>query len=527
MSQIHKISNKSIFLLIICLLLLLTACGGNAEESVGERQAQAESSDQGIPTEQEIIDAVEQVQEIAENVEGMEELAGLLDTSVEMMETTPEPDAELPSLPSPNVIDGRSFRYSSLDITLDSWQLIDDTTSEGIVCERNSGDMAVALKVTMTNSAAMPFTLGSREMTVVDAVGEPVEFMYGGVLNSAKLGQLADIAFEPNETISDVLCVGISVNDDPNEFVWLLGEGNGREQVHVPLAAETAVSASHYAEVPAGDTFTFKGADFTIPQIIITSGVWGKYNGEGQAQVDHKWVLIPVEVVNNNNPNLFVEDDEVRLSFGNQTIAPVLDYYDPPYRLAPYGMESGTTAVGSALFEVPADVQEITLELNTTREGYTDDIQLTFDLTGQAPVMSAETEAQAASPELEEAAAAAAADLLLFADKLEACTEFSQTFIHPFVQTEMERTILGLVDGNCVYQETMPNDGLMECAYPPETVAAIAQYYRDLAAAESMGTEAELSGDGTQSATYTIDGQEVENPLQAVMNNSTCTISGY
>lgn len=121
-------------------------------------------------------------------------------------------------------------------------------------------------------------------------------------------------------------------------------------------------------------------------------------------------------------------------------------------------------------------------------------------------------------------------DMLDLAAKLESCEVYTQKFVHPFTKKSLERKIEGLVDGKCLYIEEMPNGGKMECRYSVESRKAVAQYYRDIANAQSSGTKVELSlGDKKQEAkyTYTINGKEVENPLQECLDNGTCTISGY
>ncbi len=98
-------------------------------------------------------------------------------------------------------------------------------------------------------------------------------------------------------------------------------------------------------------------------------------------------------------------------------------------------------------------------------------------------------------------------------DKLIECEPFSCEFEHIMTGEMMTREIVGLVDGKCHYTESMPNDGTMDCEYSESIRKTIAQYYSDL----ETGSE----------STYTIDGEEVEDPLQEVMNRGDCTISGY
>ena len=113
-----------------------------------------------------------------------------------------------------------------------------------------------------------------------------------------------------------------------------------------------------------------------------------------------------------------------------------------------------------------------------------------------------------------------------FPDKLDACESFSCEFEHPFTGEMMEKEVVGLVNGKCQYTEEMPNNGRMDCEYSESLRKAVAQYYRDVASAESVGTSAKIGSEGTET-TYTIDGQEVENPLQEAMDSGACTISGY
>ena len=115
-----------------------------------------------------------------------------------------------------------------------------------------------------------------------------------------------------------------------------------------------------------------------------------------------------------------------------------------------------------------------------------------------------------------------------FPDKLDLCESFLCEFEHPFTGEIMEKKIIGLVSDKCQYTEEMPNNGRMNCEYSESLRKAIAQYHRDLAIAESAGTSIEADlGSGDTETTYTIDGKEVENPLQEAMDTGQCVISGY
>jgi len=102
---------------------------------------------------------------------------------------------------------------------------------------------------------------------------------------------------------------------------------------------------------------------------------------------------------------------------------------------------------------------------------------------------------------------------------LEECTAYSETFTHPMTGDELNKEVMGLdEDGLCKYKEEMPNGGLMECKFSKETRLVMAQYYKN---------EARYSSFAGIKITYKLNGKTVENPLDVVMNNGDCTISGY
>jgi len=113
-----------------------------------------------------------------------------------------------------------------------------------------------------------------------------------------------------------------------------------------------------------------------------------------------------------------------------------------------------------------------------------------------------------------------------FPDKLDTCEVFSCDFEHPFTGEQMNKEITELKNGICKITEQMPNNGQMDCAYSISLRKAIAQYHRDLAVAESLGTSVSF-GEDVVDAVYTIDGKEVVNPLQEAMESGACIISGY
>ena len=113
-----------------------------------------------------------------------------------------------------------------------------------------------------------------------------------------------------------------------------------------------------------------------------------------------------------------------------------------------------------------------------------------------------------------------------FPDHLELCTPHKCQFVHPFTGEIMVKAVVGEEAGNCIYTEEMPNGGQMDCTYPPELRATIAQHYRDVATAKTTGAEVQVTEDRIET-THTIDGKEVENPLQEAITSGQCIISGY
>ncbi len=94
----------------------------------------------------------------------------------------------------------------------------------------------------------------------------------------------------------------------------------------------------------------------------------------------------------------------------------------------------------------------------------------------------------------------------------------------------MKREILGIIGGKCNYVEQMPNNGLMTCKYTESQRIVAAQAHEDFAQAESFGfgISGTISSDESEAEfTYTLDGEEVDNPIQEFMNTGVCIISGY
>lgn len=117
---------------------------------------------------------------------------------------------------------------------------------------------------------------------------------------------------------------------------------------------------------------------------------------------------------------------------------------------------------------------------------------------------------------------------IIFADMLNSCSEYESTFTHPLTGDVLKKEISGVVNGKCSYVEQMPNNGKMECQYTESERKTMAQYYKDIALADTIETSLNTStGSGEQKTTYTIDGNIVDNPLEELINSGVCKISGY
>ncbi len=96
---------------------------------------------------------------------------------------------------------------------------------------------------------------------------------------------------------------------------------------------------------------------------------------------------------------------------------------------------------------------------------------------------------------------------VLFSANLAECTPYKMQFAHLLTGELLEKEVQGIVLGKCVYVEQMPNGGTMRCAYSETERRTIAQFYADIAAADSVKTEvsADLST-GQHAKTYLMNG---------------------
>lgn len=112
-----------------------------------------------------------------------------------------------------------------------------------------------------------------------------------------------------------------------------------------------------------------------------------------------------------------------------------------------------------------------------------------------------------------------------FSNKLNSCSSYACQFVHPFTWETLKKEIVGVVWWKCSYIEQMPNNWKMKCNYPMNSLAGIAQYYKDLTN-KTAWTSIKI-GNNQKEVTYTINGKVVNNPLQEELDNWDCVISGY
>jgi hypothetical protein len=353
-SSIHHSAWRStvLFVFIACAALLFSmACNLLAPETGG------------------IATTVAEVQEVATAVSELEELAIAV-------EEEPEATATTLLLPGPEVNFSRKFHYASLEFTLLGWQMIGDTTPEGISCESLFGDVHLAMRVHVANSADRSFTLSSSLLQVVDASNRPLPVLSEGAVFPTSAGEFGHLEVPVKAQVEEILCTDIRPEVDPATLTLVLGDVD-YVQVRIPLSPEGPEDLGGFVEGPLNQTVSFKGAEITLPKVIVTTGVWS--NIQPQAKIGHRWLIIPTQVNNTGSPNLFIEENEIVLEIGDRVLGRELAFYDM-YQPAPYGLKQGLTADGALLFLIPEDTQQATLHFKALRDGYTDDVLVPLNL---------------------------------------------------------------------------------------------------------------------------------------------------
>lgn len=118
-------------------------------------------------------------------------------------------------------------------------------------------------------------------------------------------------------------------------------------------------------------------------------------------------------------------------------------------------------------------------------------------------------------------------DCARYGDMLFSCTPHRCRFSNPLTNEYLVRSIIGLTEGRCVTLDEMPNRGKMECSFTDAMRAAASQYFKDIETAGSIGMLAAITSGGRTGVNYTIDGKQVENPMQEALSQGQCIMSGY
>ena len=123
----------------------------------------------------------------------------------------------------------------------------------------------------------------------------------------------------------------------------------------------------------------------------------------------------------------------------------------------------------------------------------------------------------------------------IFIKSLENGLPYSGSFVYPFTEDTLCRTIVGLKNGICVYIEEMPDSGKMVCNYKEKDLKKRALYYRQISKAAPSSVNVKLvtgvtpEGQPTfiTNKVYMLDGKQIENPLAECFQNGDCKIVGY
>lgn len=341
-------------LAVIC-LFLLSGCGGGATPAPQPTT---------VPPAR-----VETVEPTADSAQAANALA----TSMAVIQNPPtvEPKGEI--TPSPAVAVGRTFRFGSLNGTLVSWQIV---PGDGKTCPTVT-PKNVAVQLRLENTAAKEFSLRTETVKIFGPDDVPADTIYQGSVGMGDGGAATVFDVPGGKTVDTVLCTGIR-KEDADQMTLVLGDKE-LLQTRVPLSASGTKDLGGYATVPFTKSFTFKGSTITVSQVILTIGIWSDQGGQGQAAAGKQWLLLPTQVDNASNPNLFIEKGEITLDADGQTLQPALDF-NSMYQAAPYGLAKGQQATGAILFEIPQDTKQATLHLKSGDSTYADDVSVLLTL---------------------------------------------------------------------------------------------------------------------------------------------------
>lgn len=78
----------------------------------------------------------------------------------------------------------------------------------------------------------------------------------------------------------------------------------------------------------------------------------------------------------------------------------------------------------------------------------------------------------------------------VFAQKIEGCQKFECKTPHPLASNFLiEKKILGPSEDRCLYEETMPGGGLMECSYRKESLKIVKEMWEAWIKTGAMKTQ--------------------------------------
>lgn len=111
------------------------------------------------------------------------------------------------------------------------------------------------------------------------------------------------------------------------------------------------------------------------------------------------------------------------------------------------------------------------------------------------------------------------------AENFSKCSPFKQKFNHAMTKEPLEREILGMKRGFCLFKEGMPNNGMLKCAYHKTYLSKISAYYKKVAGLKNAAS-VKFSYDGEKSVTI-VDGEELSDPMQDALETGNCKVTGY
>jgi len=117
-----------------------------------------------------------------------------------------------------------------------------------------------------------------------------------------------------------------------------------------------------------------------------------------------------------------------------------------------------------------------------------------------------------------------------FIAAIENCQVYEESFRHIFTGETLKRFIHGIKDNRCVYEEQMPNGGLMTCHYTLQRLPDIAWFYAHPEAFENMQVSSHtefVDGKPVTTNRVTVNGKEVKHALNEALEQGECNVSGY